>query len=636
MRFPLTVTCLFMAPLPCMAEPALPVGAMLPAHTSECERSEASLFTTEQKTAPLITVGRFPIFSALSRSPDVFQSPDSVYIGGLPTHGWGKTGQANNTVSRPGSLVITGQPWGPYNAGALENILWGIGVDQQNGVANVDWRAGQVPPFDGVGQYTGVTNASAMVIAPAKFMAGQAIISPALTPAQLSMLRIGMYVSTNIINSQISEKPINNWVGDSYPLVNFYQGILAGWQQSFDSAGKAITLLTVPAWGNYNFKQQHIGSVPGYEKGDSIDTLRSNYKKPMVFIGNDTGETAHNDYFFYDGRKSSSQENKGYAKALSHTLSDTEVDLRYYATKPKDVTVNGITVSIASMMNSPVGREAMTSGSYLMNLSGDIPNILILDGAADANIIQGHSFYLHGQEGTYFPKGYTATQTKNRKIQTNFAFTSFADSINSLNLISYQQAYGHSQGATNTSYHLGLHADGNFKFPTTTGSNYGEIEWNPKGAWGASIALCAAQENCGLIHDGNGMVHLNNGAHVKEGGVTAGSGLVIGPQPQGHNAGLGLYMPVSNITTLLEIIQGNEELLSLQNTGNFILKKTFLAKQNVIAQGNIVAIGYFQQPLKTPPSSQAPCSAGQFMDDENFHYVCVGKNHWKRSALSDF
>ncbi|BBC81060.1 hypothetical protein AcetOrient_orf04134 [Acetobacter orientalis] len=95
-------------------------------------------------------------------------------------------------------------------------------------------------------------------------------------------------------------------------------------------------------------------------------------------------------------------------------------------------------------------------------------------------------------------------------------------------------------------------------------------------------------------------------------------------------------MPVSNITTLLEIMQGNEELLSLQNTGNFILKKTFLAKQNVIAQGNIVAIGYFQQPLKTPTSSQASCSAGQFMDDENYHYVCVGKNHWKRSALSDF
>ena len=44
----------------------------------------------------------------------------------------------------------------------------------------------------------------------------------------------------------------------------------------------------------------------------------------------------------------------------------------------------------------------------------------------------------------------------------------------------------------------------------------------------------------------------------------------------------------------------------------------------------------YQEALKTPRSSAAPCLAGQFTDDANFHYVCVAANKWRRVALSDF
>jgi hypothetical protein len=44
----------------------------------------------------------------------------------------------------------------------------------------------------------------------------------------------------------------------------------------------------------------------------------------------------------------------------------------------------------------------------------------------------------------------------------------------------------------------------------------------------------------------------------------------------------------------------------------------------------------FQEVLYTPASSSAACTAGQFTDDANYHYVCTATNTWKRVALSTF
>jgi len=51
--------------------------------------------------------------------------------------------------------------------------------------------------------------------------------------------------------------------------------------------------------------------------------------------------------------------------------------------------------------------------------------------------------------------------------------------------------------------------------------------------------------------------------------------------------------------------------------------------------GNVRAVAYHET-LTTPASSSAPCSAGDFTDDANFHYVCTAQNSWKRVALSAF
>ncbi|CAI9121471.1 hypothetical protein LMG32879_002318 [Brytella acorum] len=67
------------------------------------------------------------------------------------------------------------------------------------------------------------------------------------------------------------------------------------------------------------------------------------------------------------------------------------------------------------------------------------------------------------------------------------------------------------------------------------------------------------------------------------------------------------------------------------NGGNGITLDTW--KLNV---GSTAIAAQFQEALSTPSSSSAQCTAGQFSDDTNYHYVCVAANTWKRVALSAF
>jgi hypothetical protein len=55
----------------------------------------------------------------------------------------------------------------------------------------------------------------------------------------------------------------------------------------------------------------------------------------------------------------------------------------------------------------------------------------------------------------------------------------------------------------------------------------------------------------------------------------------------------------------------------------------------VVTNAGVQAPGYHET-LTTPASSSAVCSAGDFTDDANYHYVCVAANTWKRVALSSF
>lgn len=69
-------------------------------------------------------------------------------------------------------------------------------------------------------------------------------------------------------------------------------------------------------------------------------------------------------------------------------------------------------------------------------------------------------------------------------------------------------------------------------------------------------------------------------------------------------------------------------------------QKNGSVKFSVDGAGNVVgASAHFSDlfvHLSGPAKSSSPCSPGQLAADQNFVYVCVAPNHWKRSALSSF
>ncbi len=51
---------------------------------------------------------------------------------------------------------------------------------------------------------------------------------------------------------------------------------------------------------------------------------------------------------------------------------------------------------------------------------------------------------------------------------------------------------------------------------------------------------------------------------------------------------------------------------------------------------HVLPSGYAAQALHTPASSTEACTAGQWVDDTGFHYVCTATNTWKRIVLTAF
>lgn len=69
-------------------------------------------------------------------------------------------------------------------------------------------------------------------------------------------------------------------------------------------------------------------------------------------------------------------------------------------------------------------------------------------------------------------------------------------------------------------------------------------------------------------------------------------------------------------------------------------EKNGSTKFSVDGAGNVVgATAHFSSlvvNLSGPAHSSSPCTPGQLAADQNFVYVCVAANHWKRSPLSSF
>lgn len=635
--------------------------------------------------SPVVSVSHWPVVSNVSSSADPFQNPDQALFGNVGA-GWSYNRGDGTLVqaSGGGSAFFAGSMWGPYNAGCL--ICANAGTNQiegQSGIAASDWRGGKPIAHDSAAEYIGVSNTAQparLVLQASSYTnrsstnGARVYLSTPLTSAQMAQLRVGMYIQTNSQDANVATTGSTSWIGTSAPPEHNYRGVISGW----DTTGG--TYIQVAGWGVGTDSNSTGDDTPSTT---NLDTYFSGYTTPTVFIGAPINLSGRNEYLTIDGTNMGTSS----ARSLNYTMGGDELDLRYDGDKAGSLNVQGITISAAALGDG-LGRNALASASYMLDLSGDMPNMLILDGPSDGNTILSHSFFVQGGQGTYYPTGTPSTATYARPVQTNWWFSSSADSSDALNLIGYQVGNGTSTGAANTSYHLGLHVNGTNSQPTTTGSNWGELEWNPKGAVGASIALCAASENCGVVVYGSGATGLPNATTVMGKGVASGNALTIGTQPSGHAAALGIYENTGDGNSAVEVMSGSTSLFTLDpsGNGNFAgeVKATSTAvtgnsytggtvqialssggyatiygdaandlkfgtyaggTQNItfgtgnayalVAQEGVTASGYTET-LTTPASSTSTCTAGQFTDDANYHYVCVATNTWKRAALSSF
>ncbi|GAJ30024.1 hypothetical protein [Acidomonas methanolica] len=111
-----------------------------------------------------------------------------------------------------------------------------------------------------------------------------------------------------------------------------------------------------------------------------------------------------------------------------------------------------------------------------------------------------------------------------------------------------------------------------------------------------------------------------------------------------NNGHVSLDVPLKlmNVTSLPSIVDAGYIVQNNTDSHPYIFENGWQplalldAGYNLSTTGNIATGGYFQETLTTPSSSSAACTAGQFTDDANYHYVCVATNTWKRVALSSF
>ncbi|WP_353070054.1 hypothetical protein RBB75_07485 [Tunturibacter empetritectus] len=194
-----------------------------------------------------------------------------------------------------------------------------------------------------------------------------------------------------------------------------------------------------------------------------------------------------------------------------------------------------------------------------------------------------------------------------------------------------------------------LREDGTWAVPAggsssggSTGSAAGSFSVNAGGAACPNgITLCVNPVSSFTV-DGNGAEVSNSietaGGNIRMAAASGGSSgysniALNGNNTDGSRIGLVGGGPSTNDTNMY---------IDVPSGGNFkfrigsISATCMLGASGLSCPSGVFTAASYHESLSTPASSSAPCSAGDFADDSNFHYVCTATNTWKRVALSAF
>ena len=214
------------------------------------------------------------------------------------------------------SLSLVGRPYGPYNAGCVLCVFSGGGTygdKAQANISGVDYRTGAaaVAQMDGeqATLYQKDENTEARVVAPVtSFTASTAVLTTPLTQDQVSLLHPGMYVATNVISPTAPATTSTGLISE-----NTYWGIIKS---------ATPTTITVYGWAVLGQGDSTVGQIPNARY---LDTTKSSYGSPVLFIGAPAFITSKKTEVNFDGSKVYS------ATATSRANSYQSDELNFYA-----------------------------------------------------------------------------------------------------------------------------------------------------------------------------------------------------------------------------------------------------------------------------------------------------------------
>ncbi|WP_035375984.1 hypothetical protein [Acetobacter nitrogenifigens] len=509
-----------------------------------------------------------------------------------------------------------------------------------------------------------------------------AYFSPSLAAQDVALLRVGMHVMTNSVGSTRTNTT------DYWQPNNDYAGEIT----AIASDGSSIT---VGGWRVLGAGDTDAAQVPG----TTYDTtMWPTYTHADLFMGVYTHAIANNSMCFLEARsiKTSGDANSPEVGLYPEPVTDCEIaEMDLHQGLPDYM---GRAKGILVTMNGP-NKPSLDSYDFMAGGStpngfvawnGTKANNFISDGFyahGNNGVNSGLS-----TDGTVVVGTAGDTHELAEFIGASAVQPDGSGSGDKISLVAYESLIAAStnmgaNAASNVALHWSELVGGTTTLVSTltggdkvtTSTAMGDVVFNADGAGG--LGLFGGSSGAGLHVNSSGAVTADGDVHMTSGkalffpNATSTSAVYLTADSSGNfnigtqqSGGGGLNVAgattvagpfsAAGASTLTGGVVGNLKLstagaqLSLMPSSGTIAPFAYATDKADIAFSNSEGDGIVLNPygvnattatlgtavltLGTPASSSAACTAGQFEDDANYHYVCVAANTWKRVALSSF
>ncbi|QCE34255.1 hypothetical protein FAI40_02270 [Acetobacteraceae bacterium] len=533
---------------------------------------------------------------------DNWTDPDGVTIGGF-------------SEGRGSHVLITCQNEGGMNLGTCLS-LWNSNAPYTSNRPGISPTTGdQIAHYpgtlDGVVFDNGTKNTTPKIVAGKNIQDSGGVnhdlyfykqgvyIYPVLSETDRAKIKQHQSIVSNVSTKTYKDKSS----GYKFTGVNGFSGMINNWIFSdkcpshFGSANKCDRL-DVDKWVIPNAPETASQSLNPQDYANDPENFDTHYDKdatfPRIYVGArskmfnllDTCAIVDNDSLPENNQSSSEKH------SLVRECENAEYDNELHTTISGKYHYNGLTLTLDSHFPGKSWLDGATQNdgfnawpelsSWGLYIGGQFPNLLQLE-PFTSNLVWAIKGNVLGVTNPISADSTSGSKALASSLYKQAGKTSMReDHWEQCDAVNGASCDDHS----NMSWHMGVRVaadkpeNENIMSPNS-GAPGADISFGGDG----SLRLCAASGNCSLVYPGSA----------------------------------GMRIPYVNTASIG----------ALSDSENVIITSPMIADKSVSAES-------FKENLRTPKSSREACEAGQFVDDQNYHYVCTSPNHWKRIMLSDF